>query len=66
MKIKIEEFYMLQHKKIKSVYVWNENREVLGYKVFKGWFSAWIYKLLKNKKDYKIVRKREIVQEEEI
>lgn len=66
MKIKIEEFYMLQHKKIKSVYVWNENKEVLGYKTFKNWLSAWIYKLFKNKKDYKIVRKREIVQEEDI
>ena len=64
--MKIKEFYMLQHKKIKSVYVWNEDKEVLGYKTFKSWTRAWLYKFFFNKRDYIIIRKREIVCEEDV
>jgi len=58
--------YVLQHKKIKSVYVWNDSLTNPGYLKFKNYFVALVYKFIHDKWSYKIVKQYDIIHEEEV
>lgn len=59
-------YYVLQHKKISSVLIWAKDLSVPGYMKFKSWISAFWYKLVHFKIEYKVVKKFKDITEIEL